>query len=134
MSLLQGNFAGHVVVLAHLPTLGLKHHFKQAFHGVDVEAEELKLPLEHPDHMPEDLAELGLPLGYQIAALLNVLSDRWQHQFRVNGAIPLDQCQSHRRGHQLPTRVHHVHILSLDDVVDMRGYRGVRADSILLHL
>jgi len=133
-NLLYGYLAGHVVIFADLATLRLEHDLKQALHGPDVEAEELELALEHAEDVIEHLVELGLALGDQVAALLDVLSDRRQHQFRVDRAVPLHQGQTHRGRHQLAPRVHHMHILSLYNVVYMGRDRGIGAYSVLFHL
>ena len=49
--LAQGDLARHEVVAAHLAALGLQHHLQQPLHGGDVQPEELKFLLEHPQHM-----------------------------------------------------------------------------------
>ena len=117
-----------------LATLSFEHHLEKSLHCVDVDSEEIKFLLEHFENMSEDLTKLCFPLCYKFAALLDVLPDRGQNKFRVNRAITFDQCLTKGSRNKLSTRIHHMHVLPLNDIVDMSGDGGICTDAILLHL
>ena len=126
--------------------------FKQRVHALevtqnpithrDVFFEEHELLLEHLQGMIHHILQLRLSLCNQRAFLLDIASNRRQHQFRIDVVIPVDehdsqlgrnQCTYPSHPHPIHTMRSDGHVVALHDIGDVHGNGRVRADSVLLH-
>lgn len=84
--------------------------------------------------MAHHSVEVSPALGDQLTALLNIGPHLRKYKLRIYLTVAFHERLAEGRGDEVPSRLLDLHIGPLDDVVDVRGNRGICADSMLLHL